>query len=81
MMDPTPAQMADFDQKHAETSQLLDDLIASYRSIRATDLTPRELDMCGMASWMLQNSEHAALAEVLSVAIDRLAGIDTEEKT
>lgn len=68
----TPAQVATFDQAHADVGQSLDVLIGMYRRGLA-DGEPAELTIVAQGRWLAANFERVALAEHLTVAIARLA--------
>lgn len=72
--DATPAQVANFDQIHAEYSKFIDDMIRTYRGIRAEGATVREIDIAGLSAWLqAEDHDRVTFAELLTVAVVRLA--------
>lgn len=72
--DATPAQVANFDQIHAEYAKFLDDLIKTYRDIRAANESVREVDIAGLSAWLqAEDHDRVTFAELLAVAVVRLA--------
>ena len=72
--EPPAHQTATFDQAHAEISATIDELITSYRNVRAQNAATREVDIAGLAAFLLESPntrEH--FAEALTVAVVRLA--------
>ena len=70
--DVTPGQTASFDQTHAEISAYLDTMIDVYRS-QVADGSHAGLSMAGMAEWVAQTQTLPVSADLLAVAIARLA--------
>jgi hypothetical protein len=71
---PDPHQTAQFDQAHAEINATVNELITSYRDIRAQNAATREVDIAGLAAFLLESPntrEH--FAEALTVTVVRLA--------
>ncbi len=79
--EPGPHQTATFDQNYARLGDWVDQLIESYRKIRAEDTMPRALDIAGLTGWLVEESgmDRGDLAELLTVAVVRLA--ESEEGT
>jgi len=73
--EPAPHQNAAFDQNFARLSDWVDQLIGSYQNIRTEDLMPRALDIAGLTGWLVEEfgMDHGDLAELLTVAVVRLA--------
>jgi hypothetical protein len=71
--EATPGQLATFDQAHAEVAASLDVLIASFNNIRRENYEPREMTIAAQGMWLREHMHADALAEHLTVAIDRLA--------
>ena len=67
----TPAQVAAFDQAHADIGRSLDALVTAYRQSLAAG-EPPELTIAVQGQWLLANFEPIALAEHLTIAIARL---------
>lgn len=72
---PTAGQLAQFDQAYAGTAAYLDDMVAAFRSSRASAVDAWEVDVVGLCVWLRDNAETPALAELLAVAISRLAEV------
>jgi hypothetical protein len=70
----TPAQVAAFDQAHADVGQSLDTLVEMYRQSLAEG-EPAELTIVAQGHWLAANFELMALVEHLTVAVARLAAI------
>jgi hypothetical protein len=70
---PEPHQLATFDQAFALVNERLDDLIAAHRVVLAEDAAAPEIDIAGMGVFLRANTDHDAAAELLAVAIHRLA--------
>lgn len=74
--DPTPGQLADFDQSHAQGSEIIDNLIIAHRGELAEH--SRAISIAGLAAYLEQQSNLASVAQLLAIAVDRLAD-GTEE--
>jgi hypothetical protein len=71
--EPPAHQTANFDQIHAEINATINELITTYRSVRAENTSSREVDIAGLASYLLESPntrEH--FVEALTVAVVRL---------
>ncbi len=70
---PTPDQLASFDQTHAALVENLDDMAAVYRSMLADGEHP-DISLAGLGEWLVQASglDHVGMAEHLAVAVRRL---------
>lgn len=70
---PSAHELARFDQGYAEASEDLDAMIAAHREHLAEGTETRELCIAGMASWIIAESALPSAADLLAVAIHRLA--------
>jgi hypothetical protein len=68
----TPAQIAAFDQAKTTCADVIDGLIDVHRTNIARH-DQRDLHTVGLAMALLSDVAHKACAELLAVAIDRLA--------
>ena len=73
--EPDTRQTAAFDQNYAHIGGQVDQLITTYRNLRAENEMPRSLDIAGVTGWLVEESGlgRAELAELLTVAVVRLA--------
>lgn len=71
--DPTPGQLAGFDQAWAQVNTNLNVLVAGHRELLAEAVQPAEVDICGLNRWLLESVDADWLAEVLACAVHRLA--------
>lgn len=69
---PTPAQLAHFDQVWAAHNQSITEITATHKDIVDTQ-GDREINTAGLAEYILEEIPHSVCAELLAVAIDRLA--------
>lgn len=68
---PSPAELARYDQIHAENSLMLDNVIQAFREELADDAgTPREVHVAALAM-LLSELCIPHLANMLAIAIDR----------
>lgn len=67
---PSPGQLAEFDQIHAENSFMLDNLIQAYREELADDDDIPEVHVVALAM-LLSELCIPHLANMLAIAIDR----------
>lgn len=79
--EPTPGQLADFDQSHAQGSEIIDNLIEAHRE-EIADYN-RAISIAGLATYLERESDLRSLAQLLAIAVDRLAasGRHADEKT
>lgn len=75
LSSPDPAYIARFDQGYAEASEHIDLQIAAYRGVIEKYGAPREIALASMAQAMTLGWDAPELAQVLAVAIDRLAKV------
>lgn len=75
---PTAAQLAWFDQAFANRSECLDDLIATYLAVVDADGGNEELHTAGLAQYLCDLTSHADCADLLAVAIRRIADTPRE---
>lgn len=75
MNQPTPGQLAEFDQAYAEANVYLDQCIAAYRGSLATGENSREINLASLAQALGDITEPHALAQLLATALDRLERI------
>jgi hypothetical protein len=68
----TPATLAAYDQCLAETQSNLNDLVKIWKSTHLD--TPEHYALAGFARSLHQNIEAEHLAEILTLAIRRIAG-------
>ncbi|MER7002227.1 hypothetical protein ABT297_04150 [Dactylosporangium sp. NPDC000555] len=68
---PTPDQLADFDQIHAALDASVDTLIGMYGAELADGQHPA-ITLAGLATWLVAHGQPEALAEQLAVAVRRL---------
>lgn len=77
---PTPAQLADFDQRHAGMVKLLNVLVNAHREAVANSGEGRPLCISGLALYLMQETEEVerggleGLASFCAVAIDHIVG-------
>lgn len=67
-----PSQLAAFDQAHASCADIIDALIETHAA-GVTGDGHREVRTVGLAMALLTSVTHKTCAELLAVAIDRLA--------
>lgn len=72
MKPPTAAQIAHFDQAYANRSECIDDMIGAYLAVVADDGNA-ELHTAGLAQYLCDHVTHNGCADLLAVAIRRLA--------
>jgi hypothetical protein len=70
---PPAHDLARFDQAYAEAREHLDAHIGAHREHLAEGADTRELCIAGLAQWLLANSDLPSLAQILAVAVNRLA--------
>lgn len=75
---PTAQQLAHNDQVLADINARIDVLIAIHREVLAAGELHPQVALAGFASHIEERADAAALAQILAVAIDRLA-VETEE--
>lgn len=68
---PTPGQLANFDQSHAQASEIIDNLIGAHREELAEH--NRAISLAGLATYLERESDLRSIAQLLAVAVDRLA--------
>ncbi len=73
MRQPTPAELAQFDQAWAGINERLDRLITGYREVRETSTRVRAVDLGSLDMWLRENVGREAMCELLTAAIARLA--------
>lgn len=77
---PPAHQTAAFDQAHAGYAREIDKLIEAYRDIRDGSTTARELDIAGLAGYLLETpNDRTTFVELLTVAVVRLAEQETPD--
>lgn len=72
---PTPAQLASFDQTFAALNATLDALVTVYGGQTAEGHHP-DISTAGLAEWLLAQNDAVALAEHLAAAVRRLHEAD-----
>lgn len=76
---PPVHQTATFDQAYAGISATIDELVASYRRIRAQNAATREIDIAGLVGYLLESpNSREAFVEHYVVAVVRLAVAEVE---
>lgn len=79
MNPPSASEIAAFDQAHTTCAEIIDELIRAHRHI-VNDEGNRELHTVGLAHFLAHETSHKTCAELLSVAVDRLA-LDTPTRS
>lgn len=73
--EPKPSEVAHFDQAYAEASERLDELVAIHRDLLADGEEVREVRIAGFAQYLFTEADASYLAQVLAVAVTRLADL------
>jgi rubrerythrin len=73
---PTTQQLAHNDQVLADTNTRIDALIQVHRTVLADNDMHPQVALAGFAGYLEKHSDAPSLAQLLAVAIDRLAAAD-----
>lgn len=70
--------LADFDQKHAAILFSISTLIEAFEQLKVESKS-KEFAIFAQASWLFENFEKDALSEHLSVAIQKLSELKSDD--
>lgn len=72
--EPPAHQTATFDQTYAEISAMVDELVTTYRNVRAQNAATREVDIAGIEGFLMETPiTREQFIGLYTVAVVRLA--------